>query len=581
MTSVPSAAELIHLGMDTSVKEIVVAVLRPGEEVPAVDRVPNDEESVRRLIARLPDRRLLSACYEAGPGGYELYRLLTSMGVACDVVAPSLVPKGSSDRVKTDRRDSVRLALTHRAGLLTAVRVPSPAEEAVRDLVRARGDLLDDRKRMQQRLGAMLMRHGRIWRGGKKWGYAHRTWVDQQVFDEPALAEALALYRGGLEAREAELTAAEARLAAWAGREPLAGPVARLGGYRGIAQLTGLTLAAEVAGLAPVRLRPRVHGLRRADPDGILQRVPQPPRPHHQGRPGGGAHRLDRGSVGLPVPAGHRGHAAPQAGRPVTRDAGPVLEGAAAAARQVHQDDRPRQAARRRRGGGRPRAGRLRVGGDDQLIPFPGAGAAAPAIPSWRCTGTHAAAGMIPVYVLSEPTLAISVGHRPAHSRPANPIREYEPGSGESHDHDSVHRPHPPRPPPAVSRPRRAAMVRGRPSGLNGALARIASRRPAAAVDPGASATAAGRQSRQARACPSRHRPAGHSRQPPLHRITRHAGSVHHARQHTLQKPHYRTNGLNGRPADSKGLTGPFHMNIRSGAHAFERSHGANCAKPV
>jgi transposase len=246
MTSVPSAAGLIHLGMDTSVNEIVVAVLRPGEEVPVVDRIPGDEESVRRLIGRFPDRRLLSACYEAGPGGYELHRLLTSMGVACDVVAPSLIPKGSSDRVKTDKRDSVRLALTHRAGLLTPVRVPSPAEEAVRDLVRARGDLLDDRKRMQQRLNAMLLRHGRIWRGGKKWSYAHRAWVDRQVFDEPALAEAFALYRGGLEAREAELAAAGARLAAWAGREPLAGPVTRLGGYRGIAQLTGLTLAAEV-----------------------------------------------------------------------------------------------------------------------------------------------------------------------------------------------------------------------------------------------------------------------------------------------------------------------------------------------
>ncbi len=245
MSSVPSAAELIHLGMDTSMNEIVAGVLRPGEEMPVVSRIPNDEESIRRLIGRFPDRWLLSACYEAGPGGYELHRLLTSMGVACDVVAPSLIPKGASDKVKTDRRDSVRLTLMHRAGLLTAIRVPSPAEEAVRDLVRARGDLLDDRRRMQQRLNAVLLRHGRTWRGAK-WTYAHRVWVDKQVFDEPALAEAFALYRGGLDAREAELRAAEARLAAWAGRDPLAGQVARLGAYRGIAQLTGLTLAAEV-----------------------------------------------------------------------------------------------------------------------------------------------------------------------------------------------------------------------------------------------------------------------------------------------------------------------------------------------
>ncbi len=108
MTSVPLAAELIHLGMDTSVNEIVVAVLRPGEEIPVVERIPGDEESVRRLVGRFPDRRLLSACYEAGPGGYELYRLLASMGVACEVVAPSLVPKGGSDRVKTDPLTELR-----------------------------------------------------------------------------------------------------------------------------------------------------------------------------------------------------------------------------------------------------------------------------------------------------------------------------------------------------------------------------------------------------------------------------------------------------------------------------------------
>jgi len=234
--------------MDTSMREIVCGVLRPGMEVPAVERIPNDEESVRRLIGKLGSRHLLAVCCEAGPSGYELHRLITSMGVACQVIAPSLVPKGGSERVKTDRRDAVRLTLGLRAAILTPVRVPSPAEEAVRDLVRARGDLLDDRKRMQQRLNAVLLRHGRVWRGGAKWSCAHRVWVDRQAFDEPALAEALALYRGGLDAREAELRAAEARLAAWAGREPLAAPVARLGCYRGIAQLTGLTLAAEVAG---------------------------------------------------------------------------------------------------------------------------------------------------------------------------------------------------------------------------------------------------------------------------------------------------------------------------------------------
>jgi transposase len=113
-------------------------------------------------------------------------------------------------------------------------------------LVRARGDLLDDRKRTQQRLNALLLRHGRVWRGRAKWTAAHRQWVADQVFAEPALARVLATYRGCLEAREAELAALEAQLGPWAGVEPLAGAVGRLGAYRGIAQLTGLTLAAEV-----------------------------------------------------------------------------------------------------------------------------------------------------------------------------------------------------------------------------------------------------------------------------------------------------------------------------------------------
>ena len=141
MISVAPAGERIYLGMDVSRDQIAVAVLWPGQDVPAVEVISSDGEMVRRLVGKFADRSVLAACYEAGPGGYELYRLLASMGVACDVVAPALIPKGAADRVKTDRRDSVRLVLSHRAGLLTAIRVPSEQEEAVRDLVRTRADL--------------------------------------------------------------------------------------------------------------------------------------------------------------------------------------------------------------------------------------------------------------------------------------------------------------------------------------------------------------------------------------------------------------------------------------------------------
>jgi transposase len=174
MSSVTPPEGLIHLGMDTSKNTIVVGVLLPGEQVPVVDRIFNEEEAVRRLVGRFPDRGLLRACYEAGPGGYDLHRLLASMGVACDVVAPSLIPKGGSDKVKTNRRDSVRLTRLHRAGELTPIRIPSPAEEAARDLARVRSAVIADRKRAWQRLTAMLMRHGRIWRS-TYWTAAHRA----------------------------------------------------------------------------------------------------------------------------------------------------------------------------------------------------------------------------------------------------------------------------------------------------------------------------------------------------------------------------------------------------------------------
>jgi transposase len=102
MTSVALAAERICLGMDVSRDKIAVAVLRPGQDVPAVEVISHDGKMVRRLIGKFADGSVLAACYEAGPGGHELYRLLASMGVACDVVAPSLIPKGAADRVKTD-----------------------------------------------------------------------------------------------------------------------------------------------------------------------------------------------------------------------------------------------------------------------------------------------------------------------------------------------------------------------------------------------------------------------------------------------------------------------------------------------
>jgi transposase len=129
------------------------------------------------------------------------------MGVACEVIAPSLIPTAPGDRMKTDRRDCRQLARLHRAGELVAIHVPTVAEEAVRDLCRARADLVDDCTRTKHRLSKFLLRHDRIWRDGQAWTAKHENWLATQRFDDPALTGTYGHYRAMLLARTAELAA--------------------------------------------------------------------------------------------------------------------------------------------------------------------------------------------------------------------------------------------------------------------------------------------------------------------------------------------------------------------------------------
>jgi transposase len=168
------------------------------------------------------------ACYEAGPTGYELSRTLRRAGMVCEVIAPSLIPARPGDRVKTDRRDAGRMALLFRAGQLSAVRVPSVAEEAVRDLCRARADMVIDQTRARHRLGKFLLRHGRVYRDGTNWTLTHYAWIAAQRFDDPALTATFSHYRATLTAREAAVTSIDADLATFYTKAPFADPVARL-----------------------------------------------------------------------------------------------------------------------------------------------------------------------------------------------------------------------------------------------------------------------------------------------------------------------------------------------------------------
>jgi hypothetical protein len=188
------------------------------------------------------------------------------------VIAPTLIPIAAGERVKTDTRDCRRLARLHRAGQLVAIRIPSVAEEAVRDLCRARVDMVIDQNRARQRLGKFLLRHGRVWRGGDNWTLKHLQWLERQRFDDPALTATYRHYRATLLARESAVTAIDADLAQWFTRAPVrrpGGPAGRLPRHhptgRAHSGQRGLRLA-------PLPDRGTVHGLLRPGPLRVLQR---------------------------------------------------------------------------------------------------------------------------------------------------------------------------------------------------------------------------------------------------------------------------------------------------------------------
>jgi transposase len=172
--------------------------------------LPYDHEVVERALSRWPGVR---CCYEARPTGYGLYRHLRAVGIACEVVAPGLVPSRPGDRVKTDRRDAFRLAGLHAGGLLEAIFVPDPELEAVRDLIRAREDARLDRMRARHRLSKFMLRHERTM-PTKCWGVTRRAWLGSQTFEHAAHQHAFDDYLRALDLVDRRIGCSKRRSAA-------------------------------------------------------------------------------------------------------------------------------------------------------------------------------------------------------------------------------------------------------------------------------------------------------------------------------------------------------------------------------
>jgi transposase len=235
----------VFVGMDVHKESINVAAVDVGGELVGRWEVPNSEPHLGRLAKRLVAMGKVRCVYEAGPCGYHLRRYLEARKIACMVAAPSLIPRKPGDRIKTDPRDAENLARQHRMGGLTAVLMPSPEQEALRDLVRTLEDAKEDLLRRRHRVSKFLLRQGRQY-AGRSWTNRHWVWMKAQRFEDP---NADAVYREYHLALEQELERVKrlTDLVEAQAENPLVTKlVGRLRALRGVDTITAMALATEL-----------------------------------------------------------------------------------------------------------------------------------------------------------------------------------------------------------------------------------------------------------------------------------------------------------------------------------------------
>ena len=240
-----------YVGLDVHKETIAVSVAEADRgEVRYLGEVPNTADSVVKLVKRLrKEGAKLSFCYEAGPCGYGLHRQLQDLGQDCQVVAPSLIPRKPGDRVKTDRRDSLNLARLHRAGELTAVWVPDGAQEALRDLTRAREDMKHIQLQAKQRLLGFLLRHGKRFEGKDNWTQAHFRWFEEVKFGQPVQQIVFQEYVDSVQAITRRVAALDEQME-HAAKDSVFWPVIEgLMALRGVKLITATTIVAEIGDL--------------------------------------------------------------------------------------------------------------------------------------------------------------------------------------------------------------------------------------------------------------------------------------------------------------------------------------------
>ena len=237
------------MGLDVHAENIAVALAEAGRdaEVRNYGEIPNTFHSVEKLLRKLghPDKEL-RVCYEAGPCGFVLARFLKKKGIACDVIAPSLTPKGSGDKIKTDRRDARMLARLHRAGELTAVHVPDERDEAIRDLCRARTDAVQDQRSARHQLKAFLLRNGYRYGEKSSWTAAHMRYLRELILPHPAMKIVLEEYLQCIDATAERIDRLEVHMQALLDEWHLKPVVLALMGFKGYQIVAAMITVSEI-----------------------------------------------------------------------------------------------------------------------------------------------------------------------------------------------------------------------------------------------------------------------------------------------------------------------------------------------
>jgi len=238
------------VALDAHKKEHQVAMLLPGADPPQEWHIANTPRDIRRMVRRIARKAPgdVVICYEAGVCGFSLQRQIQAEGVACQVIAPTLIPVRPGDRVQTDRRSARKLAELLRAGLLTEVHPPTEAQEAVRDLVRCRETAMKDLKRVRHQLSKFLLRRALGFREGRQWTQKHLRWVQGLRLDDGMAQWVFEDYLAELFRRTERLEALTRRVQAAAEAEPYAQRVGWLRCFRGIDTLTAMTILTELHG---------------------------------------------------------------------------------------------------------------------------------------------------------------------------------------------------------------------------------------------------------------------------------------------------------------------------------------------